>query len=88
MATAQHHSSHETCSDRARWPRMGSQSINMSETERALSVIGGAALALYGISRMPKGAIILLAGGLYAIYRGAKGHCDVYEQLGVDHSDL
>jgi uncharacterized membrane protein len=88
MATAQHPSSHETHSDRAGFCRMGSQAINMSENERALSVIGGAALALYGLSRMPKGALILVAGGLYAVYRGVKGHCDVYEHLGVDHGEL
>ncbi|HWB11011.1 MAG TPA: DUF2892 domain-containing protein [Pirellulales bacterium] len=88
MATTQHHSSHQTGSDRACSLRMGSQSINMSETERTLSIVGGAALALYGVSRMPKGAMILLAGGLYAVYRGVKGHCDVYEQLGIDHGEL
>ena len=87
MATTQQRSSYETGSDRARWPQMGSQAINMSETERALSVIGGAALAVYGLSRMPKGAMILMAGGLYAIYRGVKGHCDVYERLGIDHGE-
>lgn len=87
MATA-HHSSHEIGSDRGRCSRLGSQSINMSETERTLSIIGGAALALYGVSRMPKGAMILLAGGLYAVYRGVKGHCNVYEQMGIDHGDL
>ena len=89
MATTQDpRSSQHAASDRARWPQFGSQSINMSETERTLSVIGGAALALYGLSRMPKGSLILLAGGLYAVYRGVKGHCDVYEQLGIDHGNV
>jgi uncharacterized membrane protein len=88
MATTQDCSSRHVSEERARWPQLGSQAINMSETERTLSVVGGAALAIYGLSRMPKGTLILLAGGLYAIYRGAKGHCDVYEQLGIDHGDL
>jgi uncharacterized membrane protein len=88
MATTQDYSSQPAGSDRARWPRLGSPAINMSETERTLSIVGGAALALYGLSRMPKGSLILLAGGLYAVYRGVKGHCDVYEQLGIDHGEL
>ena len=72
-------------SARQSWPKMGSHDMNMSDMERTLSVVGGAALALYGLSRMPKGSLILLAGGLYAIYRGANGFCHVYDQLGIDH---
>jgi uncharacterized membrane protein len=64
---------------------MGSHEMNMSDMERTLSVVGGAALVMFGLSRMPKGSLILLAGGLYAMYRGASGHCNVYEQLGIDH---
>lgn len=65
---------------------MGSHDMNMSDMERTLSVVSGAALVMFGLRRMPKTSLILLAGGLYAIYRGANGHCQIYEQLGVDHS--
>lgn len=84
MATT-HQSSHQVGSNRARWPEMGSQETNMSDAERMLSIVGGTALALFGLSRMPKGSLILLAGGIYAVYRGVNGHCHVYEQLGIDH---
>lgn len=84
MATTER-SSRQAGSRREVWPPMGSHEKNMSEMERALSVAGGAALVLFGLSRMPKTSLILLAGGLYAIYRGANGHCHVYEQLGIDH---
>ena len=84
MATTER-SSRQASSSRERWPQMGSHEINMGEMERTLSVVGGAALAMFSFSRMPKTSLILLAGGLYAIYRGVNGHCHVYEQLGIDH---
>ena len=84
MATTERSSRH-VGSQREAWPKMGSHEINMSEMERTLSVMGGAALVMFGISHMPKTSLILLAGGLYAMYRGASGHCNVYEQLGIDH---
>ena len=70
-----------------RWPTMGSHETNMSEMERNLSMAGGAALALFSLNRLSKTGLILLAGGLYAIYRGANGHCHVYEQLGIDRGE-
>lgn len=85
MATTQR-TSRQSSSSRERWPQMGSHETNMSEMERALTVVGGTALVMLSLRRIPKGSLILLAGGLYAIYRGASGHCHVYEQLGIDHS--
>jgi uncharacterized membrane protein len=66
---------------------MGSQEINMGDAERMFSIVGGTALVLFGLTRMPKGSLLLLAGGIYAVYRGVNGHCHVYEQLGIDHGD-
>lgn len=86
MATTQR-SSRQSSSSPAKWPQMGSHETNMSETERTLSVAGGAALVMLTVSRMPKGTLLLLAAGLYSIYRGANGHCHVYEQLGIDHGE-
>lgn len=60
------------------------QYANISENERMLSMAGGGALALYGLSlRSPGGAALALAGG-YLVYRGLSGHCALYEALGVD----
>lgn len=61
--------------------------VNMSEMERMISVVGGTALALYGLSRLSLPSMILLGGGLYAVYRGARGRCHIYEQLGIDHGE-
>ncbi len=65
----------------------GQQSINVGETERWASTIGGGALALYGLTRGSVGGIVLaLVGGAF-IYRGTTGHCDVYKAAGVNTAD-
>jgi uncharacterized membrane protein len=60
------------------------QNQNVSNPERWLSVVAGAALAAFGLKRRSvKGlAIASIGGGL--LWRGATGHCAVYESLGVD----
>ena len=59
-----------------------SNGINVSQNERIASVVGGSALALYGVTRRSWGGLLLavLGGGL--IYRGATGHCDICEAMG------
>ena len=66
----------------------GSSSVNVSETERWASSIGGGALALYGITRLISrgsvgGAVLALVGGSL-IYRGTTGHCTMYEAMGIN----
>ncbi len=57
---------------------------NVGQPERLASVAGGAALVLTGLSRRSlPGALLALTGGLL-IYRGASGHCHLYDALGVD----
>lgn len=58
--------------------------LNVGETERLLSAVGGGALALYGLTRGSFGGIVLalIGGGL--VYRGTTGHCDVYEAAGIN----
>lgn len=60
---------------------------NVGEYERYASAIGGGALALYGLSRGSLGglALALLGGGL--LYRGATGHCQMYDALGVNTAE-
>lgn len=60
--------------------------INISENERLISGLGGAALALYGLRRSGlKGLLLAIVGG-GLIYRGATGHSDFYAALGVSAS--
>lgn len=58
--------------------------VNVGETERLASAVGGAALAIYGLTRGSLGgvALALLGGGL--VYRGTTGHCSTYQALGID----
>ncbi len=65
----------------------GSRHINVSNTERWLSIAGGAALALYALRRRSPASLALAAGGAALIGRGATGHSPVYERLGVDTAD-
>jgi uncharacterized membrane protein len=61
----------------ARHPR------NVSNLERGLSLIGGAALVLYGLRRS-LGNLSLMLGGGALIYRGLTGYCAAYQALGVN----
>lgn len=59
-----------------------SPDMNISETERYASVIGGVALVVGGLWRqsVPGVLLSLVGGGL--IYRGISGHCHLYESIG------
>lgn len=59
--------------------------VNVGNAERAASMVGGAALALYGLSRFSLGGLVLAAIGGVLGYRGLSGHCNVYQALGIDH---
>lgn len=60
--------------------------INVGQTERWLSMVAGGALAAYGFRRraLPGGTAALAGAAL--LYRGATGHCDVYQALGVNRA--
>jgi len=62
--------------------------VNVGGFERVLSVIGGGALALYGLRRSLPHLMLLLGGGAL-VYRGLTGHCSAYQVMGVDtaHQD-
>jgi uncharacterized membrane protein len=59
--------------------------INVGQAERWLSMVAGGALAAWGLRRRhtPGGAAALSAAAL--LYRGATGHCHIYQALGVNH---
>jgi uncharacterized membrane protein len=57
---------------------------NVSDAERMVSVASGSILALLGVGRRDlTGALIAGVGGAL-IFRGATGHCAMYQALGVD----
>src|SRR5258707_142924 len=62
-------------------------STNVGDGERWLSLLGGTALALTGLSRGSLGGLCqaLLGSGL--VCRGATGHCQVYDALDVNTAE-
>jgi uncharacterized membrane protein len=60
--------------------------INVGRMERWLSMVAGGALAAYALKRrsVPGGTAALAGAAL--LYRGATGHCDVYQALGVNRA--
>jgi uncharacterized membrane protein len=61
--------------------------VNVGRVERWLSMVAGGALAAYGLKRrqVPGGAAAIAGAAL--LYRGATGHCDLYQALGVNRAD-
>jgi len=62
--------------------------INIGRVERWLSMVAGGALAAYALKRreVPGGAAAIAGAAL--LYRGATGHCDVYQALGINRADV
>jgi uncharacterized membrane protein len=56
---------------------------NVGAAERAVSLLGGGAMALYGLSQRTGSGLLLAGIGAALAYRGATGRCQVYEALGI-----
>jgi uncharacterized membrane protein len=64
-----------------------SSQVNVNDTERIISGVGGGALAAYGLTRgdwLGAGLAIL---GASLLYRGTTGYCGMYDAIGVDTSE-
>ncbi len=61
--------------------------VNLGKVERWMSIAAGGALAAYALKRreVPGGAAAIAGAAL--LYRGATGHCDVYQALGINRAD-
>jgi uncharacterized membrane protein len=60
--------------------------VNVGNAERLASLLGGAVLTLVGLGRIRITGVALAALGGALIYRGVKGHCKLYESLGIDRA--
>jgi uncharacterized membrane protein len=58
-----------------------SEQINVSDTERHFSMIGGTVLVVCGLLRGSLSGLALVAIGGGLIYRGQTGHCHLYEAM-------
>ena len=59
-------------------------SRNVSDVERVASVLGGAAMFGLGLRQRSLGGIFVALLGGMLIHRGATGHCQMYEAMGVN----
>ena len=60
---------------------------NVGDVERWASLLGGGALAAFGLARGSLGGLGLAALGGALAYRGATGHCPAYGALGVSTAE-
>ena len=60
------------------------QEVNVGSAERSASVAAGALLAVLGISRRSLPGMLVAGIGGMMLYRGATGHCHVYDAMGID----
>ena len=58
--------------------------VNIGQTERWVSAIGGGALALFGLTRGSLGGIALGLLGAALVQRGVRGHCELYQAMGYN----
>jgi uncharacterized membrane protein len=62
--------------------------VNVGDSERVLSAVAGGAALLYGLARGSFGGWTLAGLGAMLAYRGLTGHCNVYQALGIDRSQV
>jgi uncharacterized membrane protein len=60
---------------------------NVANVERWLSVVAGSAIAAYGLKRRSVSGLVLAGLGGFLAWRGATGHCIVYESIGITTAD-
>src|SRR5688500_15155437 len=57
---------------------------NVNLSERHVSLAAGTILALLGLGRRDLTGLAIAGVGGALIYRGAAGHCPLYQTLGID----
>jgi uncharacterized membrane protein len=62
--------------------------INVGSLERAASALGGSALVFAGLRNGSLKGLLFAALGGAALYRGLTGHCDLYQNFGINTADL
>jgi uncharacterized membrane protein len=58
--------------------------VNVGQTERTASAIGGALLAGLGLAKGGFDGLLLMALGGALAYRGYSGHCAAYAAAGIN----
>jgi uncharacterized membrane protein len=66
--------------------RVDGATSNVSEKERMVSMVGGAALTMFGLKRRSIGGLVIAGIGAGLFYRGMSGRCSLYNSLGISTS--
>lgn len=56
--------------------------VNINLNQRLFSLAGGSALLVYAVVRIPFTAVLAFFAAIYLIFRGVRGFCYLYDQLG------
>ncbi|HRQ38030.1 MAG TPA: DUF2892 domain-containing protein [Chloroflexota bacterium] len=56
--------------------------VNLNLKQRLISLVGGAALLVYAVVRIPFTAVLAFFAAIYLVFRGLRGFCYLYDQLG------
>lgn len=67
--------------------RRNISNINVGEIERVVCAVAGGALAVYGFRRRTLRGLLLTLAGTALLHRGATGHCNTYDLLGITTSN-
>lgn len=57
---------------------------NVGSRERWISGILGSLMTLTGLARRSVGGFLVALSGAYLLYRGLRGHCFLYDFLGIN----
>lgn len=61
--------------------------VNVGDTERILSALGGTAIAIYGMTRGSMSGLAATAIGAMLLHRGTTGYCPLYALADLDTAD-
>lgn len=80
---------HELQSHQTSLPMVGShrrpgKGVNITTTERAISVAVGSLLTIYGLQRRSLPGLLISGAGGLLVTRGLTGHSRAYERIGID----
>jgi uncharacterized membrane protein len=70
--------------ERKRRGRVGGGRINVGRGERIASIAAGSILAALALYRRSLPGLLAAGAGGSLLYRGASGHCHLYDALGID----
>ncbi|MHA6247563.1 SRPBCC family protein [Pontibacter sp. CAU 1760] len=65
-------------------PATGTSHLNVGNTERVASLVGGALMAYYGLKKTNAGGLLLAAAAAPLLFRGATGYCPLNDALGIN----